>query len=446
MATFNERLQELLTDQQIDAIRFAAGLDRSAQIGITEMQRALRALILERDPSKRSEWEALLREINKIIDAGFGGIAEEQITSLQGFAPLAAEAAVVALNEAAGITLMQVPNRLSAANANNIIMGAPSADWWKGQAVRMQDNFARTARQGFVAGETTEQIVRNLVGQQARGDSPAVPGVIDISRRDARSLVHTSVQSVANEARREVFTANEDIIIGVRQVSTLDNRTTVQCMARDQKQWDRERKPVGHSIPYKGGVGHLHWGCRSVEVPVLKPLVINGVEVGGFRGSQRASMDGPVDGKLSFEDWLKTKPRRYLDEVLGDGRAALYQSGRITLSDLLDQRGNELTLDEVRAKVIGRAFEEAKGGGTHHGSYRQYIAATPTQLRSSIRSLEKQISDHSGWIDNPFSKLPAGMPAEQVAQYVERKWPKDRQRHRELIEIARRVQKERGDE
>lgn len=350
MASFDERLQELLTDQQINAIRFAAGLDRTAQIGIDDMRRALRSMILDRDPSTRTQWETLLREVNRVIDVGFGGIAEEQITSLKAFAPLAAEAAAVALNEAAGISLLKVPNRLSAANASNIIMGAPSADWWKGQAIRMQDNFARTARQGFVAGDTTEQIVRNLVGKQARVDSPAIPGVIDITRRDARSLVHTSVQSVANQARREVFLANDDIIIGTKQTSTLDNRTTIECMARDQKQWDRDRKPIGHGIPYKGGVGHLHWGCRSVEVPVLKPLVINGIEIGGFRSSQRASMDGPADGKLSFEAWLNKKDAAFLDESLGAGRAQLYRDKKLTLSDLLDQRGNELTLAELKAK------------------------------------------------------------------------------------------------
>jgi hypothetical protein len=350
MATFEQRLQELLTDKQIESIRFAAGLDAQAQVGIDSISRGVRALVATGDAATRTQMEALLREVNKIIDQGFGDITAEQISSLKEFAPLAASAAVGALNEAAGVALARVPNRLTAGAANQIIMGATSKDWWQGQTVRMQQNFSREVRQGFVAGDTTEQIVQRLVGKRARGDSPAVPGVIDISRRDARSLVHTSVQAVASEARREAFASNDDIIIGVRQVSTLDSRTTIQCMARDKKQWDRERKPVNHKIPYKGGVGHLHWGCRSVEVPVTKPLVIDGVEIGGFRGSQRASVDGPVDSSLSFEDWMKRKSPAFLDETLGVGRAKLYRAKKLTLSDLLDQRGNALSLEQLRQK------------------------------------------------------------------------------------------------
>jgi hypothetical protein len=350
MATFDQRLQELLTDKQIESIRFAAGLDARAQVGIDSIARAVRALIAEGDTEKRAQMERLLREVNKIIEQGFGEIANEQITSLKEYAPLAAAAAVEALNEAAGVMLVRIPNHLSAGAANQIIMGAPSKDWWQGQTVRMQQNFSREVRQGFVAGDTTEQIVQRLVGKRARGDSPALPGVVDISRRDARSLVHTSVQAVASEARREAFDSNDDIVIGVRQVSTLDSRTTIQCMARDKKQWDRERKPVGHKIPYRGGVGHLHWGCRSTEVPVTKPLVIDGVEFGGFRGSERASMDGPVDSSLCFEDWMNRKSPAFLDETLGRGRAELYRAQKLTLSDLLDQRGNPLSLDQLKQK------------------------------------------------------------------------------------------------
>lgn len=350
MATFDERLNEALTDQQIDAIRVAAGLDKEAQIKIGDLVRAVAVLIRQGEMQTRTKMEALLREVNRVIDQGFGGIAAEQITSIKEFGELAAKGFTQAVNELAGISLFKEPERLSAGAEKQIIMGAPQADWWQGQAVRMQANFSREVRQGFVAGDTTEQIVQRLVGVRARGDEPALPGVIEITRRDARSLVHTSVQSVANEARREVFKANNDIIIGVRQVSTLDSHTTIQCMARDQKAWDRERKPVGHDIPYKGGVGHLHWGCRSVEVPVLKPLMINGIEIGGFRSSQRASMDGPVDNKLSFQDWIDKKPTAFLDEVLGEGRAQLYRDKKLTLSDLLDQRGNELTLAQLRQK------------------------------------------------------------------------------------------------
>ncbi len=350
MATFEERLNEALTDQQIDAIRVAAGLDKETQLKISDLVRAVAVLIRQGEIATRTKMEALLREVNRVIDQGFGGIAAEQITAIKEFGELAATGFIQAVNELAGISLLKKPQRISAGAEKQIIMGAPQADWWEGQSARMQANFSREVRQGFIAGDTTEQLVQRLVGTRARGDEPAVPGVIEITRRDARALVHTSVQSVANEARREVFKANSDIIIGTRQTSTLDSRVTIICAARDRKEWDTQGRPIGHSIPYRGGVGNLHWGCRSVETPILRPLVINGVEIGGFRGSQRASMDGPVDNKLSFQDWMGKKPAAFLDEVLGEGRAQLYRDKKLTLNDLLDQRGNELTLAQLKAK------------------------------------------------------------------------------------------------
>jgi hypothetical protein len=36
--------------------------------------------------------------------------------------------------------------------------------------------------------------------------------------------------------------------------------------------------------------------------------------------------------------------------VLGEGRADLYRQKKLTLNDLLDQRGNELTLAQLKAK------------------------------------------------------------------------------------------------
>lgn len=65
--------------------------------------------------------------------------------------------------------------------------------------------------------------------------------------------------------------------------------------------------------------------------------------------STRASMDGQVPASLNFETWLKGKSKAFQDEKLGPGRADLWRRGVITLSDLLDQWGNPLSLAQLKS-------------------------------------------------------------------------------------------------
>ncbi|TCU91621.1 hypothetical protein [Paracandidimonas soli] len=349
MANIERRLAELFTDANLDALRFAAGQQNRVERQIRRIAKDARTRLIDADPRRQAQIEALIRDVAKLIAQGYSNISAEQIKALESFAPLAAANTTAAVNTAVGATLIKAPKKLSANVARLLIEGAPSADWWAAQAYTMQRNFARVVRSGFVEGLTTEQIARAVTGIGPAGVQLDGAGFLEKSLRESRSLVHTSVQTVANAARREVFHENDDIVIGVRQISTLDNRTTLQCQARDQKEWDMQGNPIGHKIPYNGGVP-IHWGCRSAETPVLAPLTINGVQLPGFRTSQRASQDGPVDAALTFESWLEGKSQAFQDEALGKGRAQMWRDGKITLSDLLDLRGNPLTLAQLQAK------------------------------------------------------------------------------------------------
>lgn len=65
---------------------------------------------------------------------------------------------------------------------------------------------------------------------------------------------------------------------------------------------------------------------------------------------QRASESGPVKGNVSFQQFLDRKDAAWQDEVLGPGRAQLYRDKKLTLEQLLDARGQELTLAELKTK------------------------------------------------------------------------------------------------
>jgi hypothetical protein len=154
------------------------------------------------------------------------------------------------------------------------------------------------------------------------------------SRRQAEAVVRTATNHIAATARAAVTERNMDIFEAERFVATLDSRTTIFCAAHDGK-------------IYKIGEGPqtpAHMGCRSLRVGIVKQEF----RVPGF-GYQRASMDGPVDGRTTYQSWLRRQDAEFQDEVLGVERAELFRSGRVQLDRFVDDRGVTLTLKELRA-------------------------------------------------------------------------------------------------
>ncbi|RQW16305.1 hypothetical protein EHS17_15865, partial [Rhodobacteraceae bacterium CH30] len=166
--------------------------------------------------------------------------------------------------------------------------GAPTAEWWRRQSDAARRAFAQEVRTGFVSGETTDEIARRVVGMRGQ------PGVIDVSLRQARSLAHSSVMTVANASVQEAIAANDDVVNGYYWVSTLDSRTCPVCAARDGKKYSMEHRPVGHKLPWGSGPGAIHINCRCATTPWLKTYRELGLDIDEFEPTTRASADGPV--------------------------------------------------------------------------------------------------------------------------------------------------------
>lgn len=289
-----------------------------------------------------------LNKAGKIVDEHFVGI--QQQLDLPGIAETAAIGSLAALELALGLDALNMPTSdyLKSVASEVLIQGAPSADWWNGQTVDLKNKFAQQLRLGMGAGETNQQIISRIVGRNG------VPGVMETARRNAAALVQTSVQTVANDARRATYDANLDIIKGIRQVSTLDGHTTLTCVAYSGAEWDNERNPInGNTLKFGNGCPR-HWNCRSVDVPITKTFRELGIDIDEAPTSTRASVDGQIDAGTTFNDFLKRKGTDYQNEVLGEGRADLWRAGKITLRDLVNGDGNPLTLDQLRAKVAKR--------------------------------------------------------------------------------------------
>ncbi len=86
-------------------------------------------------------------------------------------------------------------------------------------------------------------------------------------------------------------------------------------------------------------------------MPILKSWRDLGVDEDEIPATTRASMDGQVAAKQSFEQWLKKQPTSRQDTVLGATAADLWRRDKINFRDLLDQSGRPLTTEQLRAKA-----------------------------------------------------------------------------------------------
>lgn len=233
-----------------------------------------------------------------------------------------------------------------------LIEGAVSREWWGTQAANLQNNFARIVRQGIVNGEAPATMAARITGGVINGEP--IKGIMATSRAQARTLVKQSVTAAQNQTRLETLRANADVVKGVQQISTFDNRTTEICMAYSGGTWDLDGEPImGTTLPFNNGPPH-HWNCRSVLVPITKSYEELGISQRELLPGTRASMNGQVAADMSFDKWLKGQSKAIQIELLGQAKAALFRSGKLALRDLVDQTGRKIVLSSAAITEAGK--------------------------------------------------------------------------------------------
>lgn len=339
----NTRIANAMIDHDVDLLRVAASSNRRVRGLLKALERELVARLDDVNLSDvmQTRLRTLLSKVRQQIDQTYGEINRLVQNDLLGVAALEVELVARTANTVIGIDVLnpQAPRVIARALIDDLLIrGAPSADWWSRQAADTAFRFATQVRIGVLAGDPTPKIARRVRQE------------MDVSRRAAEALVRTSVQTVATNARLASYKANGDVVTGVQQLSVLDNRTTDICIAYSGLQWDLDGNPLpGTKLPFNGGPPR-HWNCRSTLVPILKTWRDMGIDVDEFQPSTRAAMNGEVAATTTFAQWLASRSEEQQDEILGKGRAQLWRDGRITLTDLVDQTGRPMTLEQLRAK------------------------------------------------------------------------------------------------
>jgi len=311
---------------QLDIQRVAVSAQADVIAVLKKLQRELLAEIAGANYTtwRKARIESQLLQIKRTMAQYYGQAAAVSQEASMGIAKVAAQASTVSLGTAAVLPSAAVIER---AVTNAMILGAPSRDWWAKQSADAAFKFSQEVRQGIAASETIGQITQRALK------------VLDTTQAGARALVHTSVSTVANEARMAVYEANDDIIKRYRALATLDAHTCLICAPLDGLEWEKDRTPIGHSLPFPTYPKHINCRC----------LLIGRVTT-GEPGGGRATAGGPVSAKTTFSDWLGRQSSEKQTEILGKGRAELYQSGKITLSDVVNGRGSPLSVKQLQAK------------------------------------------------------------------------------------------------
>lgn len=234
-------------------------------------------------------------------------------------------------------------------------------------------NLTAALQLGLAQGESVQQIVRRVAGTRAENFRD---GALAITRRNAETVVRTSINHVSNASREALWDANEDMIAALRWTATLDGRTSPVCRGRDGK-----LAPIGgkdlpegsQALSPPGARPPAHMSCRSVMIAVLdgegilgtRPTVVStktrrrreidfrrmareqGRPIQEIRREWAERNIGAVPASTSYDQFLRRQPAGFQDEVLGQTKGRLFRQGDLEMDQFIDRRGNELTLAQL---------------------------------------------------------------------------------------------------
>lgn len=362
MPSANRQLQDAAIGHAIDQRYYANGVVARVVAALNRQDARLAAALteaLERLPADSftvERLEVLLQSVRELnaqayrdamaeLQDGMRGMARAATAQQAAALEAAIPAAILARHPFVGVAWEQA----YAAALARPFQGRLLSGWAENVEASRMAAVRNAIRTGYMDGLTTAQIVQNIRGTRALKYSD---GILERPRREVEAVVRTALSHTAQTARGELYAANADIIKALKWDATLDTRTTPQCQIRDGKLYEvTTHKPIGHSIPWLGGPGRIHWQCRSVDVPVLKSFRELGIDMDDIPEGTRSSLDGQVPGDTTYGEWLKRQSAARQDEILGPERAKLFRDGKVSFERFFDDKGRRLTLGQLLAKL-----------------------------------------------------------------------------------------------
>lgn len=354
MATANEELLDASIRHSVGLQRYSSGLVKQVITLLNKVDDDLVKQILKYDPTavsgsySKARLEKLLEAVRAVNVEAYSAVKSKLNAELKGLAAHEADFQARMINSAVPIQLDIVKpsaSHLYAAVQARPFQGRFLKDWYAGLEEGAQQRIASAIQMGFVEGESIDKIIRRVRGSRAQQFRD---GALEINRRSAQMVVRTAINHTATVARNETYKQNEDVIKGVRWVSTLDTRTSPICQSYD-----------GQIFPVDSGPRPpAHPNCRSSTTPVLKSWKEMGINLKEAPEGARASMDGQVPASTTYNEWLRKRSAAEQDDILGKTKGKLYRDSGLSVDRFVDRTGSELTLEELR-RTEADAFRKA---------------------------------------------------------------------------------------
>lgn len=176
----------------------------------------------------------------------------------------------------------------------------------------------------------TNKHIRRII--RLSDDSKAVRESLSATMVKARKGAAMQAQSLNMaakvEAQKTAATDASDVDEFIWR-SMFDSSTCVRCATMDGKRYNADMQPLD-SQPNLQPPMHSNCRCEMEAVTDVKAR--------------------QAEAEITFKEWLDKKPASYQESFLGKGRYDLYKDGKITLSDLINGGGDDLTLSQLRSK------------------------------------------------------------------------------------------------
>lgn len=263
--------------RQIQLSRTSFTLGNRVRGMLEELYDELLGEMVKIDPTGHPKWrdQRLLRlgqTVEPLIRGTYDTISGDMSKSLTGVAGSEARWISDLFQRGAGgrniLDVALTHGDLKRLADGTLIQGAVSKDWWAGQDERTREHFMSEVRKGALRGESIDEMARRIRGKptgrrfswynskgQHRWHVEFEGGVMDVNTREAKALVRTSVMAVGAQTRREMYLANDDVVKGIQQISTLDTRTTPICMAYDGEWWEFGDEDHAEAVTQAGQQG-----------------------------------------------------------------------------------------------------------------------------------------------------------------------------------------------
>lgn len=229
-----------------------------------------------------------------------------------------------------------------------IVGGQLFDDVWKNLSDSTRNKALYAVREGINNGLTTAEMVSEIKGRRVKqldGTYEYVGGIVEQTKNHIESATRTIRSHVSQIAYQRTFEALA--LHYIKDVATLDGRTSATCRARDglvQRDDETASRP-----PY-------HFNCRTVQIGCekdgkidgLRPFVADTRSVKDIPKDERKDIIGQVDANTTYPQWFARQDVAFQKEVLGKTKYELYKNGGMKLDKFVDKLGIPYTIQELR--------------------------------------------------------------------------------------------------